>query len=165
MKKYSKEQQKMFMDWAIKCAKHTLKFFEKVYPKDKRPRVALDVAKKYLKTGIFKMKIIRKAALDAHKAARKAEKEENLVACYAARSCGHAVATAHIAQHAYGSCLYSLKAVINHCLENIEKNILKELNWQKKNLHPSLRNEVFKRIVIEKKKDKIIVKLKKDKNF
>jgi hypothetical protein len=50
----------------------------------------------------------QKAAVAAHAAARGAT---DAAAIAAARACGHAVATAHMAEHALGVCVYGRKAV------------------------------------------------------
>jgi len=63
---------------------------EEKYPKDLRPRKALETLKKWIDTGVFKMAVIRKASLDAHSAAR--EVGGDSPARSAARSCGQAVA-------------------------------------------------------------------------
>lgn len=95
--------------WACECAKRVLPVFEKEFPKDKRPRTALETAKKWLKGGYAKVpfKEIRKASLDAHAAARSAP--ENSPARFAARVAGQAVATCHVKTHAMGPVYYSAK--------------------------------------------------------
>jgi hypothetical protein len=95
--------------WAIDCAERVLPYFEKKYPKDHRPRQALETLRTWLNTGAFKMAVIRKASLDAHAAAR-AVGEDN-VARSAARAAGQAVATAHVPRHAYGAAIYAQQAI------------------------------------------------------
>jgi hypothetical protein len=95
--------------WAKECAERVLPHFEKQFPNDFRPRVALETLKKWIDTGEFKMSVIRKAALDAHSAAR--DTGEDNPARSAARSAGQAVATAHVATHSAGAAIYALQAV------------------------------------------------------
>jgi hypothetical protein len=103
-----KAEQKILALWAADCAEHVLPFFEKKYPKDERPRKAIEACREWVATGVFKMADVRNASLDAHAAAREA-KEEDAIA--AARSAGHAVATAHVPTHAFGAAVYAMYAV------------------------------------------------------
>src|SRR3989344_70318 len=80
MKKYSKQDQKLFATWAADCAERVLPFFEKAYPNDKRPRKAIEACRTWVRTGIFKMADIRKASLNAHAAARKAKNNNSKIA-------------------------------------------------------------------------------------
>lgn len=92
---------------AADSAQKVLKYFEKKYPSDKRPRNALKVLRKWARTGVFHMKVIRKASLDAHAAARKCP--EDSAARFAARACGQAVAVAHVTTHSLGVKYYIKK--------------------------------------------------------
>lgn len=112
--------------WAIECAERVIHHFERSNPKDSRPREALQIARRWLSEEVV-FKEIRKSALDAHAAARGAE---DLAAIYVARSCAHAVATAHVITHAVGAALYALKAV-----EQLDPNLVEEeLFWQLRRL-------------------------------
>ncbi|MEK6843121.1 MAG: putative immunity protein, partial [Candidatus Micrarchaeota archaeon] len=122
-----KINQKKLAIWAAECAVRVLPLFEKKYPEDERPRKALLELGKWIKTGIFSMEKIRRASLDSHAAARKAKSEP---AKFAARACGQAVATAHVAEHAYGSSYYALKAIGAMHPENPKEHILREYKWQ-----------------------------------
>lgn len=108
IKQISKEDQRLLALWAADCAEHVLPYFEKECPKDDRPRIAIKAARKWARTGVFKMSDIRKASLDSHASARKAK--EDSAARFAARAAGQAVATAHVAGHALGAAMYALKA-------------------------------------------------------
>ncbi|MFH1106580.1 MAG: hypothetical protein V1787_01670 [Candidatus Micrarchaeota archaeon] len=109
MKKFNKQDHKSLAIWAADCAGRVLPFFEKARPEDDRPRKAIYACRTWVRTGVFKMGVIRNSALSAHAAAREAI--ENDAACFAARSAGQAVATAHVPQHAFGAAYYALKAV------------------------------------------------------
>jgi hypothetical protein len=72
------------------------------------------------------MSVIRKASLDSHAAAR--EVEEDNAARSAARAAGQAVATAHVARHAYGSAIYAQQAI--HRATDSSDAVAKERDWQ-----------------------------------
>lgn len=115
--------------WAIDCAERVLPYFEKKYPLDKRPRKAIDTLQEWIRTGAFSMRVIRKASLDAHAAAR--EIGEDSPARSAARAAGQAVATAHVRTHAIGPALYALQA-IDRATDSAKADIaiVKERKWQ-----------------------------------
>ena len=163
MKKYSKEDQKLMATWAADCAERVLPFFESAYPEDDRPRKALETCRTWVRTDVFKMAEIRSASLSSHAAARAVK--ENDPAVFAARAAGQAVATAHVAQHAYGGALYALKAIAATDPANAEKNVAKERDWQSRHLPKHLREEVMNRIVVEKRSKGIFIKLIKDENY
>lgn len=141
MKKYTKRDQRLLAVWAVDCAEHILPLFEKAYPKDNRPRKAIEILRKWIRTGVFKMSEIRGASLAAHAAARVA-KEKNDAACFAARAAGQAVATAHVPQHAFGSAYYALKAVAASDPVNAEIKIDEERNWITQNFPKNLKKEI-----------------------
>ena len=128
----SKTDKKILAVWAIDCAERVLPYFESKYPKDNRPRKAIETLQEWINTGIFKMAIIRKASLDAHSAAR--EVGEDNPARSAARATGQAVATAHVSRHAYGSAIYAQQAVYRANPFNPDKLVIEERNWQYKHL-------------------------------
>lgn len=125
-----KTDHKILAVWAIDCAERVLPNFEKKYPQDKRPRQAIETLQTWIKTGVFRMTVIRKASLDAHTAAR--EVGEDNAARSAARAAGQAVATAHVAAHAMGAAIYALQAIFK-ATKN-ETRIAKEQARQFQNL-------------------------------
>lgn len=87
----------------------------------------------------------REASVKAHSVAREAT---NPTAIAVARSVGHAVATAHMADHSLGAALYALKAI-----KSEKASIELEMEWQ----HERLPKEI-KALVItawERRKIKI----------
>ncbi len=160
MKKYSKDDQRIMAQWAADCAERALPFFEDIYPDDARPRKALETCRTWIRTGVFRMTDIRGASLAAHAAARNAK--ENPKACFAARAAGQAVATAHVPQHAYGGAYYALKAI---AATDSYEAVLKEYDWQSKHLAKHLRQDIMSRIIINKRGNKISIKIRKDKDF
>ncbi len=128
-----KTDQKTLAVWAINCAERVLPYFKKKYPNDQRPQQSLKTLKTWLKTGVFKMSVIRKASLDAHAAAR--EVGEDSPARSAARACGQAVATAHVPRHAYGSAIYAQQAIFRTSKPDVaDIKVAKERDWQYQHL-------------------------------
>jgi len=92
----AKKDHKSIVLWAADCAEQVLPYFEKEYPKDKRPRKAIEAGRAWAR-GEITVSEARAAALAAHAAARNSK---NAAARAAARSAGHAAAAAHVASHA-----------------------------------------------------------------
>lgn len=162
-RKYSKEDQKSLASCAADWAQHVLPHFEKSYPKDKRPREAIEAWREWVRTGLFKMSDVRVASLSAHAAARKAKNDK--VACFAARADGQAIATSHVPQHAFGAAYYALKTVAAIDISNSEVKTERERNRQSSRLPAHLRKEFLKRVIIQKDDHKISIKIKRGKGF
>jgi hypothetical protein len=162
-KKYSREDQKALATWAADCAERVLPLFEQAYPNDDRPRKAIETCRIWVRTGVFRMAEIRGTSLAAHAAARDAK--ENEAACCAARAAGQAVATAHVPQHAYGGAYYALKAIAAMNPANAEAKVVKERSWQSQRIPEHLREEIMKRIIMEKKGNRVMIKLQKGQGF
>jgi hypothetical protein len=103
----SKEMHYKLMQWACDCAEHVLPLFGD--KSDRRLTDALKIAKAW-KQGNASVGDARKASVDAHALARELSDPKKIAV---ARSVGHAVATAHMADHSLGAALYALKAVKN----------------------------------------------------
>jgi hypothetical protein len=123
LKLVKKTDKKILAKWAIDCASRVLH-----YNSDKRLRIALETLKTWIKTQKFSMKVIRKASLDSHAAAREVEGP----ARSAARAAGQAVATAHVKTHSIGSAMYAQQAI--YLATNSEPAVAKERAWQYKRL-------------------------------
>ena len=109
--------------WASECSEHVLSLIgENV---DQRLIHALSVAKEWEKEKAT-VGEARKASVSAHAVARESS---NPVITAVARSIGHAVATAHMADHSLGVALYALKAV-----KNAGKSVDAEKKWQNEQL-------------------------------
>jgi hypothetical protein len=129
----NKTDQRTLARWAIECTERVMPYFEKEFPKDTRPRKAIDTLKTWIKTGEFKMNVIRKASLDSHAAAR--DVGADTAARSAAHAAGQAVATAHVPTHAYGPAIYGQQAVFRAANpEKAEAAAAKEREWQFKRL-------------------------------
>jgi hypothetical protein len=159
MKKYNKQDQRSLAIWAADCAERVLALFEQAYPKDNRPRKAIETCRTWVRTGVFKMAVIRGASPMAHAAAREAK--ENSAACFAARAAGQAVATAHVPQHAFGAAYYALKAVAAADPVHAWSNITQELDWQSRRIPKNLREEFLKRVIVQKSDNRIIIRIQK----
>ena len=127
-----KEQHYQLIEWACDCSEHVLHLFgEKI---DERLINALDVAKAW-KQGNASVGDARKASLGAHAVARESS---NLTAVSVARSIGHAVATAHMADHSLGAAWYALKAV-NHAGQSADA----ERSWQDEQMPPEIKDLIL----------------------
>ena len=137
-----KEQHYQLIKWACDCVKHVLHLFgEKI---DERLINALNVAKEW-KQGNASVGDARKASLGAIAVANESS---NPTAISVARSVGHAVATAHMADHSLGAALYALKAV-----KNAGKSVDAERKWQNEQL-PSEIMELVLTAMSKKEGDK-----------
>ena len=106
---------------------------------------------------------IRGASLAAHAAARDAK--GNDAACFAARAAGQAVATAHVPQHAFGAAYYALKAVAAANPANAGVTVAKERDWQSRRLPEGLRQEIMRRIIVQKRGGGVSITLQKGEGF
>lgn len=163
MKKFSRQDQRLLATWGAECAKRVLPLFERTYPEDERPRKAIQMLRKWIRTGVFKMADIRGASLAAHAAAKVVK--EDAPASLAAHAAGQAVATAHVPQHAYGSSYYALKAIAAAYPETAETRVTKERTWQARRLPEHLREEFLRRMIVEKHKSGVRIKLDKGPAF
>lgn len=135
-----KEQHYQLMKWACDCAEHVLHLFgDKI---DEQLINALDVAKKWIQ-GKATVGDARKASVDAHAVACESSNPTSIAV---ARSVGHAVATAHMADHSLGTALYALKAV-----KSAGKSIEAERKWQNEQLPSKIKELVL--TAMSKKED------------
>jgi hypothetical protein len=93
--------------WAAACAARVLPVFEAARSDDGRPRAALDAVAAWV-DGALSVPEARAFSVAAHAAARDTT---NPAARAAARAAGHAIATAHMADHAPHAAHYALDAV------------------------------------------------------
>lgn len=127
-----KEQQRQLMSWACACAENVLPLVGEEL--DERLRNALLVAKEWEK-GNASVGDARKASLVAIAVAKEAT---NPTAILVARSVGHSVATAHMADHSLGAAWYALKAV-----KSAKKSIDSERKWQDEQLPSEIKELVI----------------------
>jgi hypothetical protein len=127
-----KEQHIQLIKWACDCAENVLPLFaEKI---DERLQNALWIAKEWAK-GEATVGDARKTSLQA---IALANESSNPTSIAVARAAGHAVATAHMADHSLGAAIYALKAV-----KNANKSIDEERKWQNEQLPSEIRELVL----------------------
>ncbi|MDD2566334.1 MAG: hypothetical protein PHZ26_04575 [Candidatus Gracilibacteria bacterium] len=102
----TKEQHKLLIKWSIDCVRHILSLYGENI--DLRILYALDVADKWEK-GNATVGDARNAAFGVIVLARELTNPTQIAIT---RAAGHAVATAHMADHAPGGAEYALKAII-----------------------------------------------------
>ena len=127
-----KEQHIQVIRWACDCAENVLPLFGE--RSDERLRTALLIAEEWAR-GDASVGDAMKASAACHAVARESS---NPVAVAVARSVGHAVATAHMADHAPGAALYALKAV-----KNAGRSTDAERTWQREQLPSEIRELVL----------------------
>jgi hypothetical protein len=120
---FDKNQHRQLIGWAFDCVRHVLPLFGGDI--DERIVFALKVAKEWAK-GNASVGDARNAAFGAIAAANGTKNPAKVAI---ARAAGHAVATAHMADHAPGAAEYALKA-----LAILGKPIKKERKWQNNHL-------------------------------
>ena len=136
----TREQHQKIIKWARKCSEHVLPFIEENI--DQRLIQALFVAKEW-EEGKTTTGEARKASVNAHAVAR--ESSDPLVIAIA-RSVGHAVATAHMADHSVGAALYARKT-----LKYSGKSVDAERQWQIEQLPLEIK-EIVLMVMEEKEK-------------
>jgi hypothetical protein len=118
-----KEQHRQLIKWACDCSENVLPLFGEEI--DELLKNAIVVAKEWEK-GNASVGDARNASLDAIAVANESSNPTSIAV---ARSIGHAVATANMADHSLGAALYALKAV-----KNAGKSIDAERKWQNEQL-------------------------------
>jgi hypothetical protein len=130
---------RLLASWAADCAEHVLPLFAHRYPDDDRPRLAIEAARAWSR-GEISVGEARAAALQAHAAARDASEDE---ARAVARASGHAVATAHMADHSLGAAAYAVSAVrLASRATGADKAGDREHQWQRERLPEAVRELV-----------------------
>ncbi|MCK9518073.1 MAG: hypothetical protein PHN44_10025 [Candidatus Marinimicrobia bacterium] len=140
-----KEQHRQLMQWACVCARHILPLYgDKTDPLLEQ---ALEIARKWQR-GKATVGEARQAAFAAIAVARASI---NPVSVAVARAVGHAVATAHMADHALGPALYALKA-----RQLAGQSIEAERNWQNAQLPTEIRELVMSARLAKEKAFKLL---------
>lgn len=123
--------------WAADCAERVLPLFQSARPDDPRPAEAIATARRWA-AGEVTMTDARERAFASHAAARDATG----AATHAARAAGHAVATAHMADHELGGAFYALRAVAAEYPGDAER-VEAERRWQLGMLPAGIRDLVL----------------------
>jgi hypothetical protein len=129
--------------WARECSEHVLPIIDS--NPDQRLLYALHIAREWENEKVNTGEAM-KASVNAHIVARESSVPANIAL---ARSVGHTVATAHMADHAPGGALYALKAV-----KLAGKSVDEELDWQIRQLQqlPSEIAELVRATIMKKAK-------------
>ena len=123
-------QHRLLAAWAADCAEHVLDYFCSQHPDDDRPRCAIEQARAWSR-GEISMTQVREAAYATHDAAKAATG----AARDAARAAGHAVATAHMADHELGAAAYAIRAVrAASSVDTRNEAVRIECQWQRERL-------------------------------
>ncbi len=123
----TKDQHKQLILWACKCVENVLPLISKKV--DERLTNAIQIAKEWTKDNTS----VGDARNASFEAIGVANELTNPIEIAVARSIGHAVATAHMADHSLRAAEYALKAV-----KLADKSIENERKWQDKNLSPDI---------------------------
>lgn len=136
----SLQRHRLLALWAADCAERVLPLFSQQQPTDQRPEQAIAVARAWAR-GEATVGQARSASVAAHAAAREAG---DAAAQYAARATGHAVATAHMADHAPGAAMYAIRAVrATMPKAESETAVTQEHQWQIEQLPEEIRELVL----------------------
>ncbi len=134
------ETHRLLVAWAADCAEHVLHLFTEANPSDVRPCHAIAIAREWV-IGNATVAQARQAAFGAHAAAREVS---NSAAIEVARSAGHAVATAHMADHGLGAAAYAIRAVIKSVSKSDAMRVSElECGWQQDQLSETIRELVL----------------------
>jgi hypothetical protein len=128
----SPNEHRLLMRWACECANHVMRLAGGI--SDERLRIALRVATEWQR-GKASVGEARAASVNAIAAAREASSPSAIAV---ARSAGHAVASAHMADHALGAALYALKAATS-----AGRSSRVERRWQDDRIPSAIRDLVL----------------------
>ena len=138
------EEHILLMQWAIKCVEHICPLLH-IEISD-QIKQSLAVAKQWT-LGNASVKDARNAAIAMNKLAKTTT---NLADKYAIKAAGHAVATAHMADHALVASKYALKA-----FESICNSKQTESKWQIEQLPFEIKNFMVKILLDNDKSTRI----------
>ena len=125
--------------WAADCAEHVLGHFERVRPRDERPRHAIEMARDWTR-GEVTMTEARAAGGHAMGAAR----DLTGAARFAAYAAGQAGVVAHVAAHELGAATYAIKAVRAAAPKDEAESAGRfECRWQRDQLPAAIRELVL----------------------
>lgn len=128
----TKDHHHQLIRWARGCSGHVLTLVKGTI--DPRLIYALHIAQQWEQEEAT-VGEARKASVNAHAVARECE---DPILKAVARSVGHAVATAHMADHSIGAALYGLQAI-----KHAGKSINSERKWQTEQLPAEIRELVI----------------------
>jgi hypothetical protein len=129
--------------WAASCAEHVLPLFEVERPDDPRPRVAIELARAWVRgeVGMMKARAAGGHAMGAARPLRGAAR-------FAAYAAGQAACVAHVAAHDLGAAAYAIKAAraaapAEEAEGEAEEAATRECRWQRDQLPAEVRDIVL----------------------
>ncbi len=128
----SKEHHRLLIQWACDCVRHALPFYTE--GSNERLKDVLNIAKAWQEEKAS-VGDARNASFDMLALAKELS---DPVSIDLARATGHAVATAHMADHCLQAAQYVLKAV-----KAAGKSVETERHWQDQELSPGIRDLVI----------------------
>ena len=131
----SEKDRKQLISWALECADRLLVIFSSHHLVNRRLSNILEQAKGF-GSGEVRIGQMRTLALECHQIARDCDSP---VPTAVARTCGHAIAIAHMAGHSRNVPKYAAKALA--AVDCVDKAC--ELAWQKSQLPERFRDFVF----------------------
>ncbi len=129
------EEHRVLVLWALDLAAESVSMLESIYPKETRPREALESAREWA-AGSIKMRIAQRKILDCHALAKELTCKADIAACHAV---GQACSVVHTVGHAIGYPIYDLTSVVyrlgaDACTKTVERRkqeyIDKLFYWQ-----------------------------------
>ena len=137
----SNEQHKQLMKWAINCVNHLLPLLNNNI--NEKIKETINIGNDWINEKAKTIDAINKS----REIIKYVKTLDNELEITITRAAGHALATAHMADHSMGPVFYGLKAI-----KITGGSIESEINWQKKNIS----NDI-KELVLEGLKNKNII--------
>lgn len=125
------QNHRVIIMWTFDCAESIIESFEKNYPGEKRPAVALEKSRLWSE-GIIKMPEAKKAILDVHALAKEISVDSAAANCHAvAQGCS----TVHTQKHAMGLVYYELTSIVLACKGiKYQRPVEDKIEWYMKRL-------------------------------
>lgn len=131
------EDHQLLALWAATCAERVLPLFEHERPDDRRPREAIEAARRWARGEVPMMQA---RAVGGH--AMGAARPLTGAARFAAYAAGQAACVGHVAEHDLGAAAYAIKAI--RAAEPHDPGAARaERDWQRDQLPPQVRQLVL----------------------
>ncbi|WP_286958888.1 MULTISPECIES: putative immunity protein [Arsenicicoccus] len=131
------EDHQLLALWAATCAERVLPLFEHERPDDRRPREAIEAARRWARGEVPMMQA---RAVGGH--AMGAARPLTGAARFAAYAAGQAACVGHVAEHDLGAAAYAIKAI--RAAEPHDPDAARaERDWQRDQLPPQVRQLVL----------------------
>lgn len=131
IEKVETQNHRVLIMWAFDCTEDIVERFEKKYPAEKRPAVALEKCRLWSE-GIIKMPEAKNAILDVHALAKEISADAAVAECHAV---GQGCSTVHTKKHAMGLVYYELTSIVLACNgTKYQKPVENKIEWYIKQL-------------------------------